>query len=85
MTTRVSAVEARRTLGNLLNIVSLRREDVIIERSGKSIARLSSCSEASTTRGTGKIDLRKSRGLGRDMWRGTDSDAYIEKERDEWG
>ena len=31
----VSAVEARQKLGELLNRVSLRREEIIIERAGK--------------------------------------------------
>ena len=40
MSMTVSAVKARQNLGELLNIVSLRHEDVIIERAGKKIARL---------------------------------------------
>ena len=40
MSITVSAVKARQNLGELLNIVSLRHEDVIIERAGKKIARL---------------------------------------------
>lgn len=42
MSITVSAVKARQNLGELLNIVSLRHEDVIIERAGKKIARLTS-------------------------------------------
>lgn len=41
----VSAVKARKNLGELLNIVSLRHEDVIIERAGKKIARLTAIDE----------------------------------------
>ena len=37
----VSAVEARQKLGEILNRVSLRGEEIIIERAGKKIARLS--------------------------------------------
>ncbi len=40
MSITVSAVKARQNLGELLNIVSIRHEDVIIERAGKKIARL---------------------------------------------
>ena len=40
MSITVSAVKARQNLGELLDIVSLRHEDVIIERAGKKIARL---------------------------------------------
>lgn len=42
MSITVSAVKARQNLGELLNIVSIKHEDVIIERSGKKIARLTS-------------------------------------------
>jgi len=35
MSITVSAVKARQNLGELLNIVSLKHEDVIIERAGK--------------------------------------------------
>jgi prevent-host-death family protein len=42
MSITVSAVKARQNLGELLNIVSIRHEDVIIERAGKKIARLTS-------------------------------------------
>ncbi len=36
----ISAVEARANFGRLLNIVSLTHTDVVIERAGKPIARL---------------------------------------------
>jgi antitoxin (DNA-binding transcriptional repressor) of toxin-antitoxin stability system len=36
----VSAVKARQNLGELLNLVSIKHEEVIIERAGKKIARL---------------------------------------------
>ena len=45
MSITVSAVKARQNLGELLNIVSLRHEDVIIERAGKKIARLTALDE----------------------------------------
>jgi len=83
--TKVSAVEARRRLGTLLNIVSLRNEEIIIERAGKSVAKLSACTGESSTRGrSGKTDFRKARGLGRDLWRQLDTENYVAKERDEW-
>lgn len=83
MTTRTSAVEARRNLGRLLNIVSLTDEDVVIERAGKPIARLSGC-QAVTRSGSGKNDLRKAKGLGRELWKRVDADAYLEEERGAW-
>ena len=48
MSITVSAVKARQNLGELLNIVSLRHEDVVIERAGKKIARLTSIDEENT-------------------------------------
>lgn len=86
MTLKVSAVDARRTLGRLLSIVSLTHEDVIIERAGKSVARLTSCVERVAGVGReGKLDFRKSRGLGGDLWKQAGADAYIDRERGEWG
>ena len=40
MSQTVSAVEARQKLGEILNRVALRQEEIIIERAGKKIARL---------------------------------------------
>lgn len=83
MTKVASAMEARHNLGRLLNIVSLTDEDVIIERAGEPIARLTSCERPSIP-ASGKLDLRRARGLGRDFWRSLDSDAYLQQERDAW-
>jgi len=48
MSITVTAVKARQNLGELLNIVSLSHEDVVIERAGKKIARLTSIDEENT-------------------------------------
>lgn len=78
-----SAVAARRNLGQLLNIVSLTGEDVIVERAGKPLARLTPC-EAGPQRSSGKADLRRARGLGRELWRELGGDAYLRAEREAW-
>lgn len=44
----VSAMEARQNFGLLLNQVSLKNEDVIIERAGKPLARMVSVSDLAT-------------------------------------
>jgi prevent-host-death family protein len=80
----VSAVEARQKLGEILNRVALRREEIIIERAGKKIARLSPINHE-VQRSSGKLDFRKAAGLGKELWKGVDADVYIRKERDEWG
>ncbi|MBC8206046.1 MAG: type II toxin-antitoxin system Phd/YefM family antitoxin [Kiritimatiellales bacterium] len=49
MSITVSAVKARQNLGELLNIVSIKHEDVIIERAGKKIARLTSVEQDAGT------------------------------------
>ncbi len=49
MSITVSAVKARQNLGELLNIVSIKHEDVIIERAGKKVARLTSIEDAPAT------------------------------------
>jgi len=83
MSQRVSAVEARQKLGELLNRVALRREEIIIERAGKEIARLSPI-ENEVPRSRGKLDFRKAAGLGKEIWKDIDVDAYLRRERDEW-
>ncbi|MDJ0985682.1 MAG: type II toxin-antitoxin system prevent-host-death family antitoxin [Desulfobacterales bacterium] len=79
----VSAVEARQKLGEILNRVALRREEIIIERAGKKIARLSPV-ENETRRTQGKLDFRKAAGLGKEIWQDIDVDAYLRQEREEW-
>ncbi len=46
MSITVSAVKARQNLGELLNLVSIKHEDVIIERAGKKIARLTAIDDS---------------------------------------
>jgi len=79
----VSAVEARQKLGEILNRVALKREEIIIERAGKRIARLLPV-ENELPRSKGKLDFRKAAGLGKEIWKDTDIDAYLRKERGEW-
>jgi prevent-host-death family protein len=79
----ISAVEARQKLGEILNRVALRGEEIIIERAGKKIARLLPIeNKASSPRG--KLDFRKAAGLGKEIWKDIDVDAYLRRERDEW-
>ncbi len=83
MTESVSAVEARQRLGEILNRVALLRKEVVIERAGKKIARLSPIDEP-PSRSRGRLDFRKAAGLGKEIWKDVDVDAYIRQERDEW-
>lgn len=83
MSQSVSAVEARQKLGEILNRVALRREEIIIERAGKKIARLSPI-EKEVPRSRGKLDFRKAAGLGKEIWQNIDVEAYLRRERDEW-
>lgn len=46
MSITVTAVKARQNLGELLNLVSIKHEDVIIERAGKKIARLTAIDDS---------------------------------------
>ena len=79
----ISAVEARQKLGEILNRVALRREEIIIERAGRKIARLSPV-EADKPCRQGRLDFRKAAGLGKEIWQSIDVDAYMRQERDEW-
>jgi prevent-host-death family protein len=79
----VTAVEARQKLGEILNRVALRREEIIIERAGKKIARLSPI-DNDLPRSSGGLDFRKAAGLGKEIWEEIDVDAYLRREREEW-
>jgi prevent-host-death family protein len=68
MSQAISAVEARQKLGEILNRVSLRGEEIIIERAGKKIARLSPI-ENEKPQPQGRLDFRKAAGLGKDIWK----------------
>ncbi len=84
MTITASAMEVRKNLGKLLNMVSLRHEEIIIERAGKPIARLTDPGQPSAIVPQGKNDFRKSRGIGKDLWRQVEAERYIAEEREQW-
>jgi prevent-host-death family protein len=79
----VSAVKVRQKLGEILNRVALRGEEIIIERAGKKIARLSPI-DHKESRLQGKLDFRKAAGLGKEIWKGIDADEYVRQERETW-
>ncbi len=83
MSQSVSAVEARQKFGEMLNRVALRREEIIIERAARKIARLSPI-ENEESRPQGRLDFRKAAGLGKEIWQEIDVDVYLRRERDEW-
>lgn len=60
----VSAMEVRQNFGNLLNQVSLKDEEIVIERAGKPLARLVSVSAPSA----GKLDFRDITKLPNQIW-----------------
>ncbi|MBW1945886.1 MAG: type II toxin-antitoxin system Phd/YefM family antitoxin [Deltaproteobacteria bacterium] len=70
-------------MGELLNRVALQGEEIIIERAGKKIARLSPVDDIEARR-LGRLDFRKAAGLGKEIWRGMDVDEYLRRERDTW-
>lgn len=82
----VSAVEARKHLGELINIVSLTDEEVTIERAGKKIAKLihyrTDFGEA--RRSEGRLDFRSAAGLGATIWKNIDVEEYLGGERSQW-
>ena len=81
----ISAVTARRRFGELLNRVILTDEEITIERSGKEVAKLiKSGISTSHRQKEGKLDFRKSRGLGKEVWADVDAEQYVIDERSEW-
>ncbi|PIE01853.1 MAG: prevent-host-death protein [Acidobacteria bacterium] len=79
----ITAMEARQKFGEMLNRVFLLKEEIIIKRAGKCIAKLAPL-EGKDYSARGKLDFRKSAGLGKDLWQKMDSSKYIESERSEW-
>ncbi len=84
MAITISAVEARKKFGELLNRVSLMGEEIIIERSGKKIAKLTGAAGSQKKKKSAKLDFRKSAGLGSDIWKEVDVEKYVQGERDNW-
>jgi hypothetical protein len=84
----VSAVEARKGLGRLLNLVSLRHESIVIERAGEKLAVLmpydARPDDAGTGSREGRLSLLDLAGVGSEIWAEVDVDAYVQGERDQW-
>ena len=81
----ISAVKARKIFGELLNRVMLTDEEITIERSGKEVAKLVKVrTKSKSDEKQGKLDFRKSRGLGKEIWIDINVEKYIAEERSEW-
>ena len=65
MAKTVTAMEARQNFGDLLNQVSLKQEEIVIERSGKPLARLVNVSSGT---GGGELDFRDIGKLPNSIW-----------------
>ena len=85
----ISAVDARKGLGRLLNLVSLNHETIIIERAGEKLAVLKpyevNSGVAPPLPPEGKLNLLDVAGMGSEIWHGVDVNAYVQKEREPWG
>ena len=79
----VSAMEARKKFGELLNRIHLRGEEIVIERAGKRIAKMIPLSQQPSS-SLGKMDFRKAAGLGKEVWANVDTNKYVRQERYEW-
>ena len=84
MSTIVSAVDARKHLGHLLKIVEITGDDVIIERSGKKVARIVRYEEPAYEGETKRLMLHDAQGLGKELWKNVNIEDYLKKEREEW-
>ena len=67
MAKTVTAMEARQNFGDLLNQVSLKQEEIVIERAGKPLARLVN---VSSSRSGGELDFRDIGKLPNGIWEG---------------
>ncbi len=79
----ISAMEARRKFGEILNRVYLKNEEIIIQRAGKNIAKLSPVNSKNTSLNK-SLDFRNAAGLGQEMWRKIDVNEYLRQERESW-
>ena len=66
-----------------MNRVALRQEEIMIERAGKKIARISPI-EKKVQHSRGKLDFRKAAGLGKEIWKDIEVDSYLRQEREKW-
>lgn len=64
MSKTVSAMEARQNFGSLLNQVALQKEEVVIERAGKPLAKLVDVDSGMS----GKLDFRDISKLPNTIW-----------------
>ena len=83
MSISINAVEARRSFGELLNRVMYGREEIIINRAGKPIAKLVAADYVVPSE-TPKLDFRSASGMGKDLWQKLNSEKYLRAEREEW-
>jgi antitoxin (DNA-binding transcriptional repressor) of toxin-antitoxin stability system len=80
----ISAVEARRKFGEMLNRVILKGEVITIKRAGKIVAKLVRPDYGTEEARETTLDFRASRGLGKSIWADIVAEDYIHTERDEW-
>lgn len=84
----VSAVEARKGLGHLLNLVSIKHETIVIERAGEKLAVLKPYDgNPETVPGPiqeGRLSLLDLAGVGSEIWEGLDVNRYVQGEREQW-
>jgi antitoxin (DNA-binding transcriptional repressor) of toxin-antitoxin stability system len=81
----ISAMEARQKFGEILNRVFLLKEEIVIERAGKKIARLiPSDTDTQIKKKSGRLDFRKAAGLGKEIWETINVDQYLNEERQTW-
>jgi len=83
MSNTMPSADVQRHFEELLNRVWLLQEELIIERAGKRIARLLPFHETIQPV-SGKLDFRKSAGLGAEIWQAIHVESYIQAERDAW-
>jgi antitoxin (DNA-binding transcriptional repressor) of toxin-antitoxin stability system len=84
MIKKISAVEARKHFGELLNRVLLMDDEIIIEKAGKKLAKLVRPNSKEKNNGEGKLDFRKAAGLGSEIWRKINVEEYIKGECASW-
>ena len=78
-------LEEATIMANAKALELLKDEDIVIERAGKPVARLTAWHRRQDSEaGTGRLDIRSARGLGGEVWRKVDVAGYIAAERDSW-
>ena len=76
---------SKETIWRITEPCFLTNEEIIIERAGKKVAKLTGIGNSPTQKNReGELGFQKAEGLGAELWEKIDIDEYIKKEHEGW-